>query len=104
MTTDEIIAREIANGNDAAADAAYELYQGERKVTVEENPDQDKMTHPVILNIDGVKVKLHGTDAEALVAGINQVLFDAIEGWREAEYRSRLIDREEQDKQLGLED
>jgi hypothetical protein len=99
MTTDEIIAREIERGNDAAADAAYELWKGDRKPEIVENLGDDRDAHPAHLVLDGIKVPLTGYDLDRLANQASFILLDHIERKGADPLRqSELVDTEDMDE------
>lgn len=102
MTTDEILAREIASGNHEAADAAYELWKGDRKPELVENTGEDWATHPALLVLDGLKIPLTGYDLDRLVNTGSFILMEHITR-KEADpiRQAELVDTDDMDKAMG---
>lgn len=101
MTTEEIIAREIERGNDAAADAAYELWKGDRKPELVENTGDDWAAHPAHLILDGIKVPLTAHDLDALINAGAFILMEHVNRCESAR-ASELIDTEEMNQAIKI--
>jgi hypothetical protein len=69
MTINEIITKAALTADDAA-DAAFELWQGNRPVDIHDNEGNDWQDKPVILEIDGQNIRLTANQADAIRAKI----------------------------------
>ena len=82
----------LAADDERAEAASLAAFTGELPVEVEENRGDDRFSQPVILGVGGLRVKLHGADAERVATGINQVCQAITEEWHERGYRLELLE------------
>ena len=56
--------------------ADFNLGQGAREIKVETNDGPDKQTHPAILYVDGLEIRLTEAQCESIQAGLWAALLD----------------------------
>ena len=66
--------------------ADFNLGQGGRKIKVEINDGPDKQTHPAVLHVDGLEIRLTENKCEDLQVGLWAALTDAHAQSKEANH------------------